>query len=146
MTYVTNSLTNDLKHIVEWSKKMAFWIKCRWNCCDIDFSRKKLSCILMLILENIGQVLFRIDLILIQASVCSWILSILRWKTINKIDFWSFLLCIYLDEQLEPYRSPVHTYNLRTSDKQLKIPQRILRATSNMASFSLLLSNNGSIY
>lgn len=36
----------------------------------------------------------------------------------------------YLNELLEPYRPPVHTYNIRTSDAQFKIPQ--VRTTSYM--------------
>lgn len=39
----------------------------------------------------------------------------------------------YLYELLEPYRPPVHTYNLRTSYAQFKIPQ--IRTTSYMDSF-----------
>lgn len=37
------------------------------------------------------------------------------------------------EKLLEPYRTPVHTYNLRISDVQFKIPQ--IRTTSYMNSF-----------
>lgn len=63
ITNVTNSLTNDLEHIVQWSKKWLVEFNAN-KTVNIDFSRKNIV-YPNVNFGNMGQVLFRINLILI---------------------------------------------------------------------------------